>query len=637
MVLAAFAVGSSVATAGLEVRNCNLLASTGQGTGAEEQALQPVPIVGARNGSFSGKIILTGAGAGLRTTSSDLKGQGATIDASHIMVRYAVPWGSDLPRGRWHPRGADILLEAPPAQPAAELPVWITVRVPKDAKAGSYRGEVTLADDAESATVPIHVQVADWTLPDARDYVTWVDLIQSPDVLALEYDLELWSDKHWEMIDRSLELIADTGCRIVYIPLVCQTNWGNEQSMVRWISRGKGRYEHDFSIMERYLDLACKHMGRPEKVVLFAWDICLSPPRDEPQPPTGERKGHSYHEWVYRIRSARWALRGKGPLVTLLNSANSQPTPTRLPRYEEPEAKELWQPVFSGIRERMSARGLEDAMMLGMLSDYRPTREETEVLNELSGGLPWASHSHAGRLNKGPAKLHGLAEIGYDANAWDYDYTLNPAKARTYGWKRPVLIALYRRMGYYNTSPPSTIRLMAESNISGNQRGVGRIGADFWKVIRDDRGVRAQTVTERYLHSQWRHLDIESWVLAPGLDGPVASVRYEYFREGVQECEARIFIERALTDDALRAKLGGELASRCQQMLDERHRAMWKGRGASDEQFENSGTLRRINACLRVTRNAGGGHKWFVQSGWQERTALLFKLAGEVAAKLEGR
>ncbi len=41
-----------------------------------------------------------------------------------------------------------------------------------------------------------------------------------------------------------------------------------------------------------------------------------------------------------------------------------------------------------------------------------------------------------------------------------------------------------------------------------------------------------------------------------GPTGPVASTRYEQMREGVQQCEARIAIATALTDEKLKAKVG---------------------------------------------------------------------------------
>jgi hypothetical protein len=131
----------------------------------------------------------------------------------------------------------------------------------------------------------------------------------------------------------------------------------------------------------------------------------------------------------------------------------------------------------------------------------------------------------------------------------------------------------------------------------------------------------------------WRSNDVCTALLAPGPEGPVATHRYEVMREGVQECEARIFIERALTDEKLRAKLGDVLARRYQDALDERIRYMIKG--MSDLKIDSAINGPATNAYSTWWNRAGiEGHKWFIASGWQERTRRLYALAGEVARKL---
>ena len=72
----------------------------------------------------------------------------------------------------------------------------------------------------------------------------------------------------------------------------------------------------------------------------------------------------------------------------------------------------------------------------------------------------------------------------------------------------------------------------------------------------------------------WRDLNICVSVLAPGPKGPAATQHLVNLNEGVQECEARIVLEKALSDPAMKAKVGGDLAGRCQALLDERMRAM---------------------------------------------------------------
>ena len=79
----------------------------------------------------------------------------------------------------------------------AVMPVWITVRPPKNAPAGLYEGTVTVQADAlDTIKIPVRCTVHDWTLPDPIDYRVKQLNVFSPYSLALHYDVPLWSDRH---------------------------------------------------------------------------------------------------------------------------------------------------------------------------------------------------------------------------------------------------------------------------------------------------------------------------------------------------------------------------------------------------------------------------------------------------------
>ena len=69
----------------------------------------------------------------------------------------------------------DTLAEEPPPEVPAKdgfalQPIWLKVRVPKDATPGEYRATLTITlDGARSFSVPVHLKVRDWTLPDPHD------------------------------------------------------------------------------------------------------------------------------------------------------------------------------------------------------------------------------------------------------------------------------------------------------------------------------------------------------------------------------------------------------------------------------------------------------------------------------------
>jgi len=627
------------------------------------EPLRPVSIVGARNGTFSGKVVVASVASiqGLRASAGALSGPGTVIPPDNVQVRYGVAWEQRVPQLRrlngWQrrgwPAGQDILLESPPVdvspgrRASAQVALWLTVKVPREAEAGTYTGQLTVqADGLAPVKVPLKLDVADWTLPDPQDFRMWMDVVESPDTLALEYNVPPWSDKHWELIARSLRFINATGSRVLYVPLICGTNFGNAESMVRWIRKAENQYEHDFAVMDTYLDVAEKNLGKPKLVIFLVWDIYLSlrPVYAKHNPASG---------------TARKALRGMGPRVTVVDPASGKTEMVYLPRYEDPVSKALWEPVWEAVRRRMERRGLAQTMMLGMLSDTWPSKDEVAVLGELSGNLPWASHAHHNCLQGRPAMgngiLHKLADVGYAASVYNLSFQANPARGRDYGWRRPQLTADFPRHGIINGSCVS-VRNLPALNITGGQRGLGRLGADIWPAIKDKKGRRAGSVCALYPENSARNLGLENWLLAPGPTGALATARYENLREGIQECEARIVIEDALLDTDKRHKVGEDLARRCQELLDEHHRALWKSYGVSDKDLESQGKVtgkQPIEAlwngiareeglpahdyALRAVRkrmSVDKGRRWWLESGWQERNRRLFALTGEVAAKL---
>ncbi|NLF30065.1 MAG: DUF4091 domain-containing protein [Planctomycetes bacterium] len=620
------------------------------------EPLAPVAMVAPRNGVACGKVVV-GCDepiAGLRATCTDLGGPAArSIPAAAVTIRYGVPWGyeqgadgatysrylrrptllgalEDRPRDVYPVREVeasrgDLRLDGAP-QPVfgAVVPVWLTVRVPADAAPGRYSGRVTIETAGRAPlAAEVAVDVVDWRLADPKDFRTWVELIQFPDTLSLQYGVAPWSDEHFALIGRSFDHMAAVGSRVVYVPLIAETNFGNAESMVRWIDNGDGTYAFDLAPMERYLDVAAEHLGRPALVVFQAWDVYVGARAKAASATGGEARALEYLQ-------ERGAELGEGPIVTFVDPATGATRNREMPSLADPSAQGAWKSLFEQIRRRLEARGLQDAAALGCLTDAVPTKAEAEALAAVAPGMPWVGHSHHGFNHRAGVTLHGAAPICYETRVWHTYFSCDPDD-RMYGWRNPFLIAYYERCRDVIQFPPTKWRHLPELAITGRQRGMGRIGADYWDVLTDARGRPAGPISRRYPHSSWRNLDLYTSLLAPGADGPVATTRLEALRQGVQECEARIFLEAALTDPDRRARLGDELAQRCQRMLDERLLYVY----TSQSNLQLTGP-EYLYATEWRSRAGINGHYWFLASGCQDRTRELFELAGAAARRLEG-
>ena len=621
-------------------------------TGAVK-VLKPVTLIGARNGAFSGKIVVESASAikGVKAVASALTGPGGSIAATNVQIRYGMM--AELGLVKSPDMLLDVCPEILPDQGRALVPVWVTVRVPGNTKAGMYAGEVTVqAEGLAAVKVKLQLEVMNWTLPDPQNYRVWADMIQSPDTLALEYKVPLWSEAHWKLIDHSFRLLSPTGSRTLYVPLIEQSNLGNEQSMVRWIQKSDNPCEFDFTVLDRYLDSAEENLGRPKLVVFMIWDVCM----------LANSAAASLPAWTpdlaKTMRESRKEVLGKGPRVTTYNPVTKETSFAFLPRYEDAASKALWQPLFTALRKRMAQRGLEKTMMLGLVADQWPSKEEVAFWRDVAVDVPWVIQGHApqsDKLSSGEKGMYGLADIGYVTEVIGVKFNVNPDKGRMYGWRNPALVATYDRAGT-RTDTSCQIRELPTLNITGAQRDCGRLAADYWRVIRNKKGDRIGLAFSRYPVNNWRNLDLYEYLLAPGPEHAEATVRLECLREGFQEAEARIFLEDALLDAGKKARLGEALATRCQAALDEHHRAAWLTiwRHAEDlkdtgMQWAGEGTAKAA-LDLIFTKSGKKFVPWHQSTlrwqpeglkcaslfavAWQEREKALFALAGEVAEKL---
>lgn len=600
-------------------------------------APRPVRINAAKNGSFSAQVLVSATGAikNLKAKLGPLKSASASIPSRAVQFRYARAggvWGLkfDLKQG-FRAGRYDMLLDQAPAQidafPArkaggwaggirkslgmpitpkagASALVWLTVTVPKDAAAGLYKAQLTLSAEGQKPFVlPVELNVSDWALPDLKNYGGKLFIYQSPTSLSEKYKVKFWSEEHWALIEKSLKLIGEAGNQGLIFPLIAKTSLGNVESMVRWIKKGDG-YTHDYSIFDRYLDTALKY-HQAERLLSLA--LCV---------------------WGYEATRLKWNdNKIPGVQVTVLDPATGKTSDMRLPDYGTPECEALWKPVLTALVKRIEAKGLKDKIMLGLGGDVSPAPSHVIMFRNIVGDIPWFRESHFDWKGYGydPNDRHKKVPVALNSIVWG-GAVPDPAKKRLYGWKcKPErLILTFNRAGTLSVvligfPPPWSFRMWMESTLTGGRNGNGRVGADYFTGLFDARrawkgkkggsergnGMNG-SIFNRYLDSNVGQISLGNSttdLLAPGPEGPVTSIRFENAKEGNQEAEARIVIEKALLNKE--KPLPADLAKRCQALLDA-----------------------RTNGLRMWALNSGKVP--FGCQGWSEKNRQLFDLAGEV-------
>jgi len=409
-------------------------------------------------------------------------------------------------------------------------------------------------------------------------------------VAAVHYGVTNYSDRHFELVGKSLALLAEANSRQVHANLsVGFCGRGNPESLVRWIKQPDGSFKHDFTAFDKYLDMVADSIGTPNTLRLNCWG---------------------------------------GP-VSMLDPATG-----KLANMDPPggpdEGLQFWKPVFDEMLRKIKAHGWLDQTTLGCNHHSGvPAPAQVDLAYKLwpEGEWSWTSHAAGegalfvgtvGGVGKDNGSFGSRAQraamgdlSGIDTNKVvrmtvrhaDGVWMVGPSGKLPPLWaldgpRRNTFCNTVRHVICDNSALREVRRLVEFGAVYRGYDGVSEFGADVFPVKRPVGGYAMPPIS---LGANWGNPNSTLALLYPGPDGPVSTERFEMFREGVELCEAIIFIRGAMHRNLLSAPLQERA-----RYLDERDRTFTLG--------------------------------FFIPRYMQAvEDAKLLDLAGEVARELEGR
>jgi len=604
--------------------------------GDPNELLVPVRLRGVKNGTYSGEIVVTSTDAiqGLSVKVGNLKGPGGNkvIPASSIQVGYARPadgfQGNSTKPGGWalfdplEPSAPKEISKTPwsfgrtfpPMQP-----VWLTVRVPRNAQSGVYRGTVTVnAQGEKPVTTSLEMEVVgDWALPDASAFTNYVGFLECPDAVAKYYKVPIWSEEHWKLLDKVFEILGQVGTKDLFVPLVARTHLGNPHSMVRWVKQADGSHKCDTSIAEKYIDTAIKHLGKIPVVCLFI---------------------AQYNQYCGPDNTG-----SDQPICTEWDPKTGEWKDLLPPKWGTPEALSFWKPVLDKLRQFLASRGLQDSMMFGYIAQgFGPVSPGNTKgvpnyfadLWQLAPKTRWMVTTHVSPVSWRQGTLRNVDILG--GLSWMFSLVNNVKwmdESDTamwkpkYGWRDRtwpffMLAASRSRSPTWENdhcAGVNRLRIAPEAVLlsqygGSTYQGFGSWGADFWGnewySIAGGTGNAGRTFANCGLSES-----TALWIVGPGEAGPVPTSRTRMLQEGLEEAEARIYVQNAILDQDKKAKLGADLLKRCQETCDERTRMFTYM--ANFRYNDGEGSMPRLRLIPDV-------------AAWDEAAVKLYRLADEV-------
>ena len=211
---------------------------------------------------------------------SDLKCGRNVIPASAVkkyFVRYVM---ADSYKDR-----NDTVLVADRLDPVGSLkveantarPLWLDIHVPAEAKAGTYKGTVSVSCDGKKLVLPLQLQVADRLLPAPSQWSFHLDLWQNPYAVARYFEVPLWSQQHFDLMRPIMELLAAAGQKVITCSVINKP-WNGQtfdpfESMVGKTKELDGTWRYDYTVFDRWVEfmMSCGITEQIDCYTLVPW------------------------------------------------------------------------------------------------------------------------------------------------------------------------------------------------------------------------------------------------------------------------------------------------------------------------------------------------------------------------------
>lgn len=546
--------------------------------GARWQPDRPlgVRLVSARNSSATGPIVLTGVQRPVQAQITDLQHEmgGAPFPANLVEIRYGF--------AGMHPEPQD----------GGTQVIWVTAEVPAGAPTGNYRGEVRIPG---GTNVPVLLEVGEWVAPRPSSFAAVQSYIQSPHNINQYYEVDIWSEEHFEYLRPSLTHLGRLGSNVMYLPMTGETHFGNVHTIVRYTGSDNNLVP-EFSALERYLQMWDELVGPPRFVVAYMYE--------------SGREGRTN---TLKITRAPARGGGGGEVVDV-------------PIYYEDQGAMLqtWRQTYDGVQQRLRALGWEDTeLLIGIVGDNRTFRDpKTRFFEQVAPGVRWKTFTHGRgdpRVPTGETREIDMAGLNFALITYPY----SPRRGRAFSdspprgpgnWQNdfPFLTSLREtfvdNVGRIETMQPFFWRYKAMASMLDRYNGFSRIGFDFIPVD-------GELLMGRY--HRWNNLtrDNTRHMVYPGPDGVLSTQAVEMSREGNAMAQAFVVLHDALTLEEHADKLPDALRERVVEVRDSVYSTFQQNfLGGRGDLHENLSRL--------------------VGQDWQTPLRELYDIAGEVSEAL---
>jgi hypothetical protein len=280
--------------------------------------------------------------------------------------------------------------------------------------------------------------------------------------------------------------------------------------------RRGSQYEPEFAYLDRYLRLYDKHAGPPQFLSIQVW---------------------SYGMYFRGYGRDGGRSEQRADVVPIVEIQGDQLLSAEAPMYGKAGSQEMWRAVFDGVRQRIDGLGWNRTrLLLGTSGDTWPSRQTVEFFQQIAPDAQWRVLTHGTGCPKWGVTAHQRTQ----PNGMVVGYLEIARRLTNFREKRPAHPVPCNARDQVGSNPFTYRGLAVANTITTDYDGICWKGIDYWTYTAEDDTRR--NALNHYVKFGNMVGGTPRAMCYPGPDGAVTTVQYEMLREGVQECEAALFV-----------------------------------------------------------------------------------------------
>ncbi|MGQ9514443.1 MAG: glycoside hydrolase domain-containing protein [Thermoproteota archaeon] len=379
-------------------------------------------------------------------------------------------------------------------------PVWITIFVPPNAPAGNYTGMVDVISEKMNASVSILLKVYPATLRNIR--TLWLTNWFSADNVARLHNVKPWSEEHWDLIRKYAKIMYEHRQNVIITPIF---------ELIRIIRLRNESLTFNFSSFDRWVELFREEgvIGRIEGGHLAG---------------RSEWEATDFDSQAFTVFNEDGSVAYNQPSMKVTSSEYRTFLSQFLPKLQKHLEEKGWLDNYIQhlADEPIHANADSYRTLASYVKSFAPRLKTIDANQniELVGALDiWVPILHE-----------------FDANQ---DFYAQRRAAGEETWFYTCLAPTGKYPNRFIDYPLIKVRILHWINFKYNLSGYLHWGLNYW--------------TENpFLEVEPGTLPPgDAFIIYPGRDGPLSSIRFETLRLGVQDYELLKMLEEK---DPLKAR-----------------------------------------------------------------------------------